>query len=126
EASHATAGRNSSTIDLHTPLMIQFTRLTDGHSPTRSLPSLTSCAHSPAPYAGRGNIQSVAGTTGLEPARQGSQTMCGICGWIDFQRDLRGADQTMRDMSETMACRGPDDAGTWTHRHAALAHRRLA
>jgi asparagine synthase (glutamine-hydrolysing) len=29
-------------------------------------------------------------------------------------------------MTETMACRGPDDSGTWIGRHAALGHRRLA
>jgi asparagine synthase (glutamine-hydrolysing) len=29
-------------------------------------------------------------------------------------------------MTETMACRGPDDSGTWIARHAALGHRRLA
>ena len=29
-------------------------------------------------------------------------------------------------MTETMACRGPDDRGTWYAQHAALGHRRLA
>ena len=29
-------------------------------------------------------------------------------------------------MTETMACRGPDAAGIWIDRHAALGHRRLA
>jgi asparagine synthase (glutamine-hydrolysing) len=29
-------------------------------------------------------------------------------------------------MTQTMACRGPDDEGLWTTRHAALGHRRLA
>src|SRR5215469_13424678 len=55
--------------------------------------------------------------------------MCGITGWVSFGRDLR-ADQAshavVQAMTETMACRGPDDRGTWTARHAALGHRRLA
>jgi asparagine synthase (glutamine-hydrolysing) len=55
--------------------------------------------------------------------------MCGITGWVSFGRDLRAdqAAQAVVDaMTETMACRGPDDRGTWTARHAALGHRRLA
>ena len=55
--------------------------------------------------------------------------MCGITGWVSFGRDLRAgqANQATLDaMTETMACRGPDDRGTWTTRHAALGHRRLA
>jgi asparagine synthase (glutamine-hydrolysing) len=55
--------------------------------------------------------------------------MCGITGWVSFGRDL-GAGQesrvTVDAMTETMACRGPDDRGTWITRHAALGHRRLA
>ncbi|RAY16221.1 asparagine synthase (glutamine-hydrolyzing) [Actinomadura craniellae] len=52
--------------------------------------------------------------------------MCGICGWIDFDRDLQGAWDTLRDMTATMACRGPDDEGMWLSPHGALGHRRLA
>lgn len=54
--------------------------------------------------------------------------MCGICGWVDFDRDLRqaGPRQTIADMTMTMASRGPDDGGVWVDRHVALGHRRLA
>jgi asparagine synthase (glutamine-hydrolysing) len=55
--------------------------------------------------------------------------MCGITGWVSFGRDLQAdqASQAVLDaMTATMACRGPDDCGTWTVRHAALGHRRLA
>lgn len=52
--------------------------------------------------------------------------MCGISGWVAYQRDLTVEQQTAEAMTETMACRGPDAAGTWLHRHAALGHRRLA
>jgi asparagine synthase (glutamine-hydrolysing) len=52
--------------------------------------------------------------------------MCGITGWVSFDRDLASAQVTLDEMTETMACRGPDARGTWTDRHAALGHRRLA
>lgn len=52
--------------------------------------------------------------------------MCGITGWISFDRDLRAHPGTLDAMTETMACRGPDDRGTWAEGPAALGHRRLA
>ncbi|WP_405718475.1 asparagine synthase (glutamine-hydrolyzing) [Streptomyces sp. NBC_00046] len=54
--------------------------------------------------------------------------MCGITGWVSFDRDLRAAEAaaTLDAMTQTMACRGPDDRGTWTVAHASLGHRRLA
>jgi asparagine synthase (glutamine-hydrolysing) len=52
--------------------------------------------------------------------------MCGITGWVSFERDLRREQMIVDAMTETMACRGPDDRGTWVSAHAALGHRRLA
>ncbi|MEO3868739.1 asparagine synthase (glutamine-hydrolyzing) [Nonomuraea sp. B12E4] len=52
--------------------------------------------------------------------------MCGICGWVDFDRDLREERATAQAMTDTMACRGPDDEGLWAAPHAAIGHRRLA
>ncbi|OLZ73568.1 asparagine synthase (glutamine-hydrolyzing) [Streptomyces sp. IMTB 2501] len=52
--------------------------------------------------------------------------MCGITGWVSFDRDLTTEATTLHAMTETMACRGPDDRGTWTQGPAALGHRRLA
>ncbi|MDX8449886.1 asparagine synthase (glutamine-hydrolyzing) [Mesorhizobium captivum] len=54
--------------------------------------------------------------------------MCGICGWIDFDRDLDGpaARRELADMTATMDHRGPDEGGTWIDGPAALGHRRLA
>jgi asparagine synthase (glutamine-hydrolysing) len=52
--------------------------------------------------------------------------MCGITGWISFDRDLTRERVVVDAMTETMACRGPDAAGTWIHGPAALGHRRLA
>ena len=52
--------------------------------------------------------------------------MCGITGWISFDRDLTREQDTLEAMTQTMACRGPDAAGTWCDGPAALGHRRLA
>ncbi|MFI0543896.1 asparagine synthase (glutamine-hydrolyzing) [Streptomyces sp. WSLK1-3] len=52
--------------------------------------------------------------------------MCGITGWIDFERDLTHESARAGAMTGTMACRGPDAEGLWIDGHAALGHRRLA
>ncbi|MEV6809503.1 asparagine synthase (glutamine-hydrolyzing) [Streptomyces sp. NPDC051129] len=52
--------------------------------------------------------------------------MCGITGWVSYDRDLTTEATVLDAMTETMACRGPDDRGTWTEGPAALGHRRLA
>ncbi|HEY0399254.1 MAG TPA: asparagine synthetase B, partial [Acidimicrobiia bacterium] len=52
--------------------------------------------------------------------------MCGITGWISFNRDLARLGDVVDAMTETMACRGPDASGTWICGPAALGHRRLA
>jgi asparagine synthase (glutamine-hydrolysing) len=52
--------------------------------------------------------------------------MCGITGWVDFERDLSGERETLDAMTRTMACRGPDASGVFLAPHAGLGHRRLA
>ena len=52
--------------------------------------------------------------------------MCGMTGWVAFSRDLTRERNVIEAMTETMACRGPDAAGSWIRRDVALAHRRLA
>lgn len=52
--------------------------------------------------------------------------MCGIAGWVAFQRDLTQERTTAQAMTDTMACRGPDAEGLWLDRHVALGHRRLS
>jgi len=52
--------------------------------------------------------------------------VCGITGWISFERDLARERHVIEDMTETMACRGPDASGIWIEGPAALGHRRLA
>ncbi|MFH8404146.1 asparagine synthase (glutamine-hydrolyzing) [Streptomyces sp. NPDC018019] len=52
--------------------------------------------------------------------------MCGITGWVDFEREMSHAPGVLRDMADTMACRGPDAQGYWTGAHIGFGHRRLA
>ncbi|MFI6051537.1 asparagine synthase (glutamine-hydrolyzing) [Streptomyces violascens] len=52
--------------------------------------------------------------------------MCGIAGWVSYNRDVRLEQGTLEALTETMACRGPDAGGLWTDQHAALGHRRLS
>jgi asparagine synthase (glutamine-hydrolysing) len=52
--------------------------------------------------------------------------MCGIAGWIDWERDLTQHHVVAQAMTDTMACRGPDEGGLWLSPRAALGHRRLA
>ncbi|MGB3440127.1 MAG: asparagine synthase (glutamine-hydrolyzing) [Actinophytocola sp.] len=52
--------------------------------------------------------------------------MCGVAGWLDFERDLTQHGGTVRTMAAAMANRGPDAEAVWTDRRIALAFRRLA
>ncbi len=52
--------------------------------------------------------------------------MCGITGWVDWDRDLTRHGDVVHAMADTMACRGPDAGDVWLSPHAALGHRRLA
>ncbi|MFB7274483.1 asparagine synthase (glutamine-hydrolyzing) [Streptomyces sp. NPDC056244] len=52
--------------------------------------------------------------------------MCGITGWVSFDRAQLDTSATLDAMTATMACRGPDAGGTWISGPAALGHRRLA
>lgn len=51
--------------------------------------------------------------------------MCGIVGWIDWERDLTGETDTLGAMTKTLAARGPDASGQWIAGHAAFGHQRL-
>jgi len=52
--------------------------------------------------------------------------MCGITGWLSFDRDLSTDRAAVNAMTQTMTCRGPDAEGVWVDHHVALGHRRLA
>lgn len=51
--------------------------------------------------------------------------MCGITGWIDWEKDLTQEQHKLTAMTKTLALRGPDAEGFWLSSHAALGHRRL-
>jgi asparagine synthase (glutamine-hydrolysing) len=51
--------------------------------------------------------------------------MCGIAGWIDYNKDISLNEKTINAMSETLKRRGPDDKGLMVESGAALIHRRL-
>lgn len=52
--------------------------------------------------------------------------MCGITGWVDFQKNLRSSVEIVAQMTDVLAHRGPDDANIAAFNHALLGHRRLA
>ncbi|WP_166240407.1 asparagine synthase (glutamine-hydrolyzing) [Paenibacillus turpanensis] len=52
--------------------------------------------------------------------------MCGITGWIDWNKNLTQHPSVLENMTETLTPRGPDAKGTWMTDHCALGHRRLS
>ncbi|MBC8016713.1 MAG: asparagine synthase (glutamine-hydrolyzing) [Sporomusaceae bacterium] len=52
--------------------------------------------------------------------------MCGITGWINWERNLEYEGVILARMVETLAARGPDASGAYLSARAALGHRRLS
>lgn len=52
--------------------------------------------------------------------------MCGITGWINWEKNLANEGHILANMVETMAARGPDGSGMYLSTHVALGHRRLS
>ena len=52
--------------------------------------------------------------------------MCGIAGWVSYQRHLNDHRDILLKMTKTMSLRGPDAEGLWIDDHVGLGHRRLA
>ena len=52
--------------------------------------------------------------------------MCGITGWINWERNLENEGVILARMVETLAARGPDASGMYLSPRAALGHRRLS
>jgi asparagine synthase (glutamine-hydrolysing) len=50
--------------------------------------------------------------------------MCGIAGWVEYDRNLEACRDTVSAMVDTMSRRGPDAGGVWISGPAALGHRR--
>lgn len=51
--------------------------------------------------------------------------MCGIGGFVDYERDARHGGPILHGMKRTLTPRGPDAEGTYFDEDAALVHRRL-
>jgi len=51
--------------------------------------------------------------------------MCGIAGWIDYNRDLRNHEDIINKMTGTLVRRGPDAQGIYLKGNVCLMHRRL-
>lgn len=52
--------------------------------------------------------------------------MCGITGWVDFNKHFSERNQIIDRMTDSLSHRGPDARGTWFDQNAALGHRRLS
>ncbi|AWB45783.1 asparagine synthase (glutamine-hydrolyzing) [Paenibacillus sp. CAA11] len=52
--------------------------------------------------------------------------MCGITGFIEWERDLTQDSELLLNMTETLSKRGPDAQGTWISNPCAFGHRRLS
>jgi asparagine synthase (glutamine-hydrolysing) len=52
--------------------------------------------------------------------------MCGITGWVDWEKNLKQYPSIIERMTQSLSHRGPDAEGKWLSHHCALGHRRLA
>lgn len=51
--------------------------------------------------------------------------MCGIAGWVDWEKNLINERDILEEMKESLSHRGPDEGGEWYSKKAGLVHRRL-
>ncbi|PAB57853.1 asparagine synthase (glutamine-hydrolyzing) [Anaeromicrobium sediminis] len=51
--------------------------------------------------------------------------MCGIAGWVNYERNINSEINIMENMTEMLKKRGPDDTGFYVSNNALLGHRRL-
>jgi asparagine synthase (glutamine-hydrolysing) len=56
----------------------------------------------------------------------GKSTMCGIAGWVNYERDLETSRDAVEAITESISRRGPDTGEVWINGPAALGHRRLS
>lgn len=52
--------------------------------------------------------------------------MCGIAGWVNYERDLETSREAVEAITESISRRGPDTGEVWINGPAALGHRRLS
>lgn len=51
--------------------------------------------------------------------------MCGIAGWVNFQKNISKETEIIKNMTRTLKKRGPDDEGYYISTNTLLGHRRL-
>ncbi|PLT30417.1 asparagine synthase (glutamine-hydrolyzing) [Peribacillus deserti] len=51
--------------------------------------------------------------------------MCGITGWVHYQRNLKNEKAIVEHMTTTLQRRGPDETNIWSEPHASFGHKRL-
>ncbi|WPC44596.1 asparagine synthase (glutamine-hydrolyzing) [Clostridium sp. JS66] len=51
--------------------------------------------------------------------------MCGIAGWVNFQKNISEKTEIIKNMTRTLKKRGPDDEGYYISTNTLLGHRRL-
>lgn len=52
--------------------------------------------------------------------------MCGITGFVNFEKNIHDSFYILKNMCKTLQKRGPDEEGFYFSKHAALGHRRLS
>ncbi|KUO62788.1 MAG: asparagine synthetase B [Gracilibacter sp. BRH_c7a] len=52
--------------------------------------------------------------------------MCGIVGWLDWEKDISNYGRVIDEMVDTLAPRGPDSRGKWLTPNVCFGHSRLA
>jgi hypothetical protein len=62
----------------------------------------------------------------IKRVKGGKSTMCGIAGWVDYERDLETWRDAVEVITESVSRRGPDTGEVWINGPAALGHRRLS
>ena len=51
--------------------------------------------------------------------------MCGIVGFVNYQKDISSYKNVLNQMKNTLNKRGPDEDGYYLRKNVALAHKRL-
>jgi asparagine synthase (glutamine-hydrolysing) len=57
--------------------------------------------------------------------REETIQVCGISGWIDFEKVIKYETDILANMANTLAKRGPDETNIWTDTHVGFGHKRL-
>lgn len=53
------------------------------------------------------------------------ERMCGITGWVEWNKNMVDERKTLQNMTNTLKRRGPDACNIWTSKHIGLGHTRL-